>query len=76
MFCFLVFWSDTKQNKGSILKASVDYILYAQNQMKEVDKLKELNKRLVQKLKVIKMGKKRRRKIQKMDEKIFKIKKN
>lgn len=35
--------------------------------MKEVDKLKELNKRLVQKLKVIKMGgKKGVRKIQKM----------
>ena len=44
--------SDTKQNKGSILKASVDYIIYAQNEIKELERLREQNKRLIQRLKV------------------------
>ena len=39
--------SDTKQNKGSILKASVDYIIQVKTEMDEAKKVQETNKYLM-----------------------------
>ena len=39
--------SDTKQNKGSILKASVDYIIQVKNDIEEAKKMQETNRYLM-----------------------------
>ncbi len=39
--------SDTKQNKGSILKASVDYIIQVKNDIDEAKKVQDANKYLM-----------------------------
>ncbi len=39
--------SDTKQNKGSILKASVDYIIKVKTDIEEAKKIQETNKYLL-----------------------------
>jgi hypothetical protein len=48
--------SDTKQNKGSILKASVDYIIKVKSEFEETKKIQErilaLNKMLYSRIKV------------------------
>ena len=51
--------SDTKQNKGSILKASVDYIIQVKNDIDEAKKVQDanrylmsINKKLFNKIKV------------------------
>ena len=56
--CLLL--SDTKQNKGSILKASVDYIIQVKNDVDEAKKVQEankylmsINKKLLSRIKVI-----------------------
>ena len=39
--------SDTKQNKGSILKASVDYIIQVKNDIDEAKKVQDANRYLM-----------------------------
>ena len=55
-----VFKSEIKQNKGSILKASVDYIKALQNELNQAKELNEkfrqmsmLNRKLMSRVKVI-----------------------
>ena len=46
-FVYFFFSSDTKQNKGSILKASVDYITQIRSEIDDAKKIQETNKYLL-----------------------------
>lgn len=48
LFCYFEIKSDAKQNKGSILKASVDYIMRIKLENDENKKTNETNKYLMQ----------------------------